>query len=34
MCILCVGKSEQRDRGVGAGVNATMLIIIVVYYES
>ena len=25
VCMLCVGNSEQRERGVGAGVNATML---------
>jgi hypothetical protein len=25
VCMLCVGDSEQRERGVGASVNATML---------
>ena len=25
VCMLCVGNSEQRERGVGASVNATML---------
>ena len=25
VCMLCVGNSEQRERGVGVGVNATML---------
>ena len=25
VCMLCVGNSEQRECGVGAGVNATML---------
>jgi hypothetical protein len=25
VCMLCVDNNEQRERGVGAGVNATML---------
>ena len=25
VCILCVGNIEQRERGVGAGVNDTMM---------
>ena len=25
VCMLCVGNSEQRERGVGAGVNDTIL---------
>ena len=25
VCMLCVGNSEQRESGEGAGVNATML---------
>ncbi len=25
VCILCVGNSEQRERGVGPSVNVTML---------
>jgi len=25
VCMLCVGDNEERERGVGAGVNATML---------
>ncbi len=25
VCMLCVGKSNQCDRGVGAGVNVTIL---------
>ena len=25
VCILCVGNSEQCERGVGAGVNDTIL---------
>ena len=25
MCMLCVGNSEQRECGVGAGVNVTMM---------
>ena len=25
VCVLCVDDIEERERGVGAGVNATML---------
>ena len=25
VCMLCVGNSEKRERGVGASVNATMM---------
>ena len=36
-CMLCVCDSEEREHGVGAGVNATMLsetLSSFVYYES